>query len=67
MSDINVGNTIYLLSDVGRHKDINAPRGGKRAPNSPILGRVFLAVGELNLSLFNAVRHPKKIAFLIFI
>lgn len=50
--------TIYLLSDVGRHNVIKAVRGGKIAPNSPILGIVFLAVGELNFSFVNAVKHP---------
>ncbi len=53
-----MGITIYLLSDVGKHKVINAVRGVKIAPNNPILGIVFLAVGELNLSFVNAVKQP---------
>lgn len=66
-SAMNVGKTLYLLSEGGRHKDIKVSRGGNMVPYSPILGSVCLAVGELNLSLVKPVKQKKKRTFLILI
>ena len=41
--------------------------GDIKVPNTPTLGNVCLAVGALNLNLFNPDIHAKNIKFLILI
>jgi hypothetical protein len=41
--------------------------GDIKVPNTPTLGSVCLAVGALNLNLFNPEIHAKNIKFLILI
>lgn len=67
ISASRVGSTIYLLSEGGKHNAINVNNGGTIEPIIPTFGKVCLAVGELNLNLFNADRQLKNTIFFIFI
>lgn len=57
ISAIKVGKTMYELSEGGRHKAVNARKGGKRRPTIPTLGTVCLAVGDLYFRIFSAERQ----------
>jgi len=58
---------MYLLSELGRQRARRESKGGTTVPKIPNLGRVCLAVGELNLNFCRMEMQAKNIKFLMLI